>query len=78
MVKRLFPSTFLLKYSEVDSVDALLELGGFNVTSQNEFFAIPDDEWDAVINMHTEFASWREMLIAAANELGESHDAQGD
>ncbi len=78
MVKRLFSSTFRLKYSEVDSVDALIELGGFNVTSQDEFFAIPDDEWDAVINMHTEFASWQEMLMAAANEIGESHEPQGD
>ncbi len=73
MVRRIFSSTFLLKYSDVDSVDALLELGGFKVTSQDEFFAIPDDEWDAVINAHTEFASWQEMLIAAAKELrGES------
>ncbi len=78
MVKRLFSNTFLLKYSEVDTVDALIELGGFKVTSQDEFFAIPDDEWDAVINVHTEFASWQEMLIAAANELGERHDPQGD
>ena len=78
MVTRLFPSTFLFKYSDVDSVDALLELGGFNVTSQDEFLAIPYDEWDAVINAHTEFASWQEMLIAAAKELGESHDPQGD
>ncbi len=73
MVRRIFSSTFLLKYSDVDSVDALLELGGFNVTSQDEFFAIPDDEWDAVINTHTEFASWQELLIAAAKDLrGES------
>ncbi len=78
MVKRLFPRTFLLKYCEVDSIDALLDLGGFNLMSQDEFFAIPYDEWDAVINMHTEFASWQEMLIAAANELGESHGPQGD
>ncbi len=43
------------------------------MTSQDEFFAIPDDEWDAVIKTHTEFASWQELLIAAAKELrGES------
>ncbi len=78
MVKRLFPRSFLLKYCEVDSIDALLALGGFNLTSQDEFFAIPDDEWDAVINVHTEFASWQEMVIAAANELGESHDPPSD
>ncbi len=78
MVKRLFSNTFLLKYSEVDTVDALIELGGFKVTSQDEFFAIPDDEWDAVINVHTEFASWQEMLMAAANELGERHDPPSD
>lgn len=69
MVKKLFTRAFMLKYSDVDSIDALLDVGGLATNSQDEFFAIPDEEWDAVVNTRTRFGSWQELLIAAANEL---------
>lgn len=42
----LFPVSFMQKYTSFSSIDKLLESGGFNATSQEEFESIPDDEFD--------------------------------
>lgn len=57
---------FIREYSSFSSLDELLQASGFKVESQEDFDAIPDDEWDKFIGEHTRYSSWQEML----NEAG--------
>lgn len=67
-VDELFTPEFMGRYSSVLTFDALIKAGGFKVASREDFRAIPDDEWDLVVQRHTSFGSWRDMKKKAAEE----------
>ena len=64
----LFPVSFMQKYTSFSSIDKLLESGGFNATSQEEFESIPDDEFDRHIATTTTFEHWEAMLSEATSQ----------
>ena len=64
-VDELFDVAFMNKYTQCASFDELVTSGGYNVTTPEEFQAIPDDEWDKHIRAKTRFNSWQEMLNQA-------------
>ena len=66
--EELFSDAFMRKYTDYGSIDKLVEASGFKVQSQEDFAAIPDDEWDAFIRKSTRFSSWKEMMETATSE----------
>lgn len=62
----LFTKDFVMKYSNFSSFDELLEAGNFIVNSEEDFEAIPDDEFDNHINSVTNFPNWESMLAKAS------------
>lgn len=65
----LFPPAFMKKYTSFSSMDELLIAGGFHVESQEDFKAIPDDEFDKHIAATTKFSSWEDMKSEAASQF---------
>lgn len=61
----LFDADFIRSCSSLDSFEELLLAGGFVVGSEEDFAAIPDDQWDTHVVNSTKFSSWLEMQKAA-------------
>lgn len=61
----LFTSEFMKLYTQYDSIEELLSSGGFEVNSEEDYEAIPDEDIDAHVSKTTNFSSWREMLTEA-------------
>jgi len=64
----LFNQAFMKKYTEFSSFEEFLSAGNFNVESQEDFEAIPDDSMDAYVSKTTKFADWETMLETAVSE----------
>ena len=64
----LFTRAFMQKYTRYSSLDALLEAGGFQARTNDEFDAIPQKELDAHIAKTTKFKNWEEMLNEATSQ----------
>lgn len=64
----LFNKAFMRKYTQFSTFDELLDAGGFVVNSQEDFEAIPDDEFDKHIKATTKFKSWQDMLNEASSQ----------
>jgi hypothetical protein len=64
----LFTPSFMSRYSRFSSFEELIKAGGFRVESEGDFRAIPDSEWEAVVQRETTFASWEAMQATAASE----------
>ena len=62
----LFDEEFMLMYTEFASFDKLLEEGKWDVESQEDFEAIPQDEFDEYIDTNTEFPDWETMMQTGA------------
>lgn len=61
----LFTRSFMLKYSNFSTFDELLEAGNFIVNSQEDFEAIPDEDFDKHVAATTRFQCWENMLSKA-------------
>lgn len=66
---------FVQKNSHFDSLEKLVNASGYTVESQEDFEAIPDEEWDRFISENTSFDFWQEMIDSAGafyakNKLG--------
>ena len=66
--EKLFPSSFMRKYTSFSSMDELLNAGGFKVELQKDLEAIHDNEFDKHIATTTKFKNWEDMLGEAANQ----------
>jgi hypothetical protein len=66
-LNELFDSEFMIEYTDFTSIDAMLEASGFKVETDEDFAAIPDDEWDQFVARTARFASWEEMQQEASN-----------
>lgn len=64
----LLTPTFISKCSRYNSVEELFNASGFSVKTQEDFSAIPNDEWDEFIGKNTTYGNWQEMLSAAGAE----------
>lgn len=58
----LFTPHFMRTYTRHQSFDDLLDAGGFDVKTTEDFEAIPDDVFDAHIAAYTNFSCWEDML----------------
>ena len=58
-------SSFMKENTSYSSFEELLEDGGYEVGSSEDFEAIPEDEFDNHIRQNTSLDSWEEMLSAA-------------
>lgn len=56
---------FVMACSRFQSANELFEASGFEIKTEENFKAIPDDKWDDFIRSNTSFSSWKEMLGAA-------------
>lgn len=63
----LFTPSFMRKHTSFSSFDELLEAGGFQVESQEDFEEIPDEVFDKHIAKTTRFKSWEDMLQEATS-----------
>jgi hypothetical protein len=62
----LFNALFMGKYTNFSSFNQFLNAGGFAAETDEEFKAIPDDEFDLHISKTTKFDCWGDMQSKAA------------
>lgn len=67
-VSELLTDDFIAKHTSFASTDAMFEASGFKIETQEDFAAIPDDEWDTFIRSVSSFDDWQSMLGAAGQE----------
>ncbi len=65
-MSELLSPSFLRGCSRFSSLDEMFVTSGFKVESQEDFSAIPDNEWDTFIRGNTSFGNWQKMLHAAS------------
>jgi hypothetical protein len=64
----LFNASFMRRYTSFDSMEELIEAGGFKVETVDDFKAIPEHKWDEHIARSTRFRNWQEMMKQASAE----------
>lgn len=64
----LFSSEFMTRYTDFASLDEMFQASGFVIESQDDFKAVPDDEWENFIKTRTQFSSWKDMRVTALKE----------
>lgn len=61
----LLSPTFISEHTDFETIQELFEQSGYTVENEEDFAAIPDEEWDAFIAENTNFDSWKAMQIKA-------------
>ncbi|CAH8206323.1 hypothetical protein [Vibrio aestuarianus] len=56
---------FFTKHTRFNNFDEFIKTSGFKVESQEDFKAIPDDEFDSFVSENTPFSSWKNMQVKA-------------
>jgi len=64
----LFPPAFMRQYTDAENIDEFIEQSQWPVESQEDFRAIPEDEFDQYVSEHTLFSSWEAMMDKAGEE----------
>lgn len=64
----LFNSEFMKLYTQYNTIEELLLAGGFEVNSEEDYEAIPDEIIDSHVAKTTNFQSWKEMLTEAVKD----------
>lgn len=65
-VSELLTDSFVTRHTSFSSADAMFEASGFKIETQEDFAAIPDDEWDAFIRSISSFDDCRACLVRPA------------
>lgn len=68
-IKDLLTNDFMRLHTKYDSLQAMFDQSPFTINSQEDFAAIPDDQWDAYIKANTKFSTWKEMRTQAVEEF---------
>ncbi|WP_242966944.1 hypothetical protein [Desulfosporosinus sp. FKA] len=66
-LSEIFTTEFMKLYTQFESIEELFSAGGFNVTTEEDYDAIPDKTIDAFVANTTNFPTWEEMLTEAAD-----------
>lgn len=74
----LLAAKFLQRHTAFSSLEAMLEASGWEVESQEDFEAIPDDEWDRFVAANSDFPDWQAMLSSAGEEWAVRQLGLGD
>jgi hypothetical protein len=64
----LFTEQFMRQHTDVTSFEEFIENSQWEVESEEDFEAIPEDEFDEYVNDHSDFDSWEDMLGTAGTE----------
>lgn len=56
---------FITEHTDFETIQELFQKSGFTVETEEDFKAIPDEEWDTFITENTSFDSWKDMQIKA-------------
>lgn len=67
-VADLLTPTFVSKHTRFANADEMFEASGFEINSQEDFAAIPDDKWDEFVRSVSSFQDWSEMLAEAGRD----------
>lgn len=67
--EQLFTEEFMQLYTEFVSFEVLLEASPWKVDDEEDFEAIPEDEFDTYVDEHTDFPSWEVMYQTAAQRF---------
>lgn len=73
----LMNESFISTCSNFSSLEDLFNASGFKFESQEDFEAIPDDEWDEFITNNTTYKDWSEMKSAASAEYAKTQLFKG-
>lgn len=63
--ENLFTTSFMKKYTQFQSIEEFFSSSGFDVTSQEDFEAIPEKDLDAYVSNNTSFETWEDMFSKA-------------
>lgn len=67
--EQLFTEEFMQLYTEFESFETLLEASHWDVEDEDDFEAIPEDEFDTYVDEHTDFPTWEVMNQTAAERF---------
>lgn len=69
-INDIFTPDFMEKYTQFNSITEMLASGGFEINSEEDYEAIPDQAIDTFVAKTTKFNSWKEMLLNAVETYG--------
>ena len=73
----LFPSAFMRRYTDFDSIQAMGEAWGKDIPENASFIEYCDEDWEKLVRRKTSFKNWEEMISRASSEyLGNSREHQ--
>ncbi|HID30656.1 MAG TPA: hypothetical protein EYP19_11710 [Desulfobacterales bacterium] len=67
-LNELLTPAFVSKHTRFENVNEMFNASGFKIETQEDFAAIPDDEWDQFIRSISPFPDWQAMLREAGKE----------
>lgn len=67
-VSEILTDSFVSQNSSFSSAGKMFKASGFKIETQEDFAAIPDNDWDNYIRSVSSFDSWQSMLDAAGHE----------
>ena len=63
----LFDTAFMRRYTKYRSFEKFLAGGQFDIHTQEDFEALPEEQMDAHVRRVTQFTSWKEMIDTATD-----------
>lgn len=67
-LSELCPPGFMARFTDFRTLEEMFDASGFTVEIPEDFAAIPDSEWDALVTNVTRFPDWQVMQQRAAAE----------
>lgn len=64
----LFNDSFMRKNTQFGTIEEFMAAGGFNVETEEEFEAIPDEDMNRHVAKTTNFKDWESMLGTAGTD----------
>ncbi|MED4848295.1 hypothetical protein [Bacillus atrophaeus] len=64
----LLTTDFVRKNTKFMNLDEMIETSPFEINNDEDFAAIPDQEWDDYIRANSKFFNWQEMLEQATED----------
>lgn len=64
----LFPPAFMRQYTDAENIDSFIDQSQWDVESQEDFKAIPENEFDQYVAEQTLFGSWEAMMNKGAEQ----------
>ncbi|WP_338544707.1 hypothetical protein V6W80_15145 [Pseudomonas benzopyrenica] len=73
----LMSPSFISAHSRFDNFDSFARAAGYEVSTQEDLLAIPDEPWDEFVRQETSFADWNEMQHRALGQYLQAKLHQG-